>query len=83
MRFWATHGGHAGNARQRTILDRLLQAGPAGFVGGMTTRTAASLTGASRATAQRDLAELVAAGMLRLLPGGGQSSAYEVVWAAA
>ena len=83
VRFWATHGGHACNARQRKILDRLLQAGPAGFVGGMTTRKAAALTGASRATAQRDLAELVAAGMLRPLPGGGRSSAYEVVWAAA
>ena len=80
VRFWAAHAGQTCNARQRKILDRLLQAGPVGFVGGMTTRKAAALTGASRATAQRDLAELVAAGMLRPLPGGGRSSAYEVVW---
>jgi Fic family protein len=80
VRFWARHAGHACNARQVKILDRLLQAGPGGFEGGMTTRKAAALTGASRATAQRDLAELVAAGLLRPLPGGGRSSAYEVAW---
>lgn len=37
------------NVRQRKIVDRLLEACPDGFVGGMTTRKAASLTGASRA----------------------------------
>ena len=46
----------------------------------MTTRKAAALTGASRATAQRDLADLVAAGLLRPLPGGGRSAAYELAW---
>ena len=80
VRFWAQHGHVACNTRQRKILDRMLEAGPDGFVGGMTTREAAALTGASRATAQRDLAELVAALLLRPLPGGGRSAAYEVVW---
>lgn len=80
VRFWALHAGHACNPRQIKLLDRMLQAGPDGFSGGMTTRKAASLTGASRATAQRDLAELVAAGLLRPLPGGGRSAAYDVAW---
>jgi Fic family protein len=78
VRFWARHADFPCNARQRKILDRLLDAGPEGFIGGMTTRKAAALTGASRATAQRDLAELVEAGMLEPLPGGGRSAAYRV-----
>ncbi len=80
VRFWAQHPPHALNARQLKIVDRMLQAGPEGFEGGMTTRKAAGLTGASRATAQRDLAELVAAGLLRPLAGRGRSAAYAVVW---
>jgi Fic family protein len=80
VRFWAQHGHLACNPRQRKIVDRLLQAGPDGFVGGMTTRKAAALTGASRATAQRDLAELVDAGLLEPLAGGGRSAAYALAW---
>jgi Fic family protein len=76
VRFWARHGHVVCNARQRKILDRLLDAGRDGFVGGMTTRKAAALTGASRATAQRDLAELVDTGLLEPLAGGGRSTAY-------
>lgn len=80
LRFWAHHPHHACNERQRKIMDRMLQAGPDGFEGGMTTRKATALTGASRATAQRDLAELVAWGLLRPLPARGRSAAYEVEW---
>jgi len=55
----------------------MLDAVPNGFEGGMTNRKYASLTKASPATAQRDLADLVAKGCLVAL-GSGQSARYEL-----
>jgi Fic family protein len=46
----------------------------------MTTRKYASLTGVSKATAQRELADLVDQGLLRPNPGGGRSVSYDVAW---
>ena len=48
-----------------------------GFVGGMTNKKYAHLNRVSPATAQRDLAELAARGVLRL-QGGGRSVRYEL-----
>ena len=55
----------------------MLDAGPAGYVGGMTNRKYANLTKSSAPTAQRDLAELVALGCL-VPAGGGRSARYEL-----
>ena len=52
------------NARQEKALIRLFQAGPAGFTGGLSAGNYASITGASPATARRDLGELVELGAL-------------------
>lgn len=79
-RFWQRHAGGSLTERQRKVLNRLLDAGPGGFEGGMTTRKYASLTGVSKATAQRELANLVDQGLLRLNPGGGRSVSYDVAW---
>jgi Fic family protein len=79
--FWQRHAGASLTERQRKVLNRLLAAGPGGFAGGMTTRKYAGMTGASRATAQRELADLVARGLLCPNPGGGRSASYDVVWA--
>ena len=49
---------------QAKSLNSLLDAGPRGFEGGLTTRKYVSIAGVSRATAYRDLAALVEAGML-------------------
>ena len=46
--------------RQRKALLRMLQEGPEGFKGGLTAGKYTSITGASPATATRDLADLVA-----------------------
>jgi Fic family protein len=64
-RFWMRHGPSALNARQRKALNALLDAGPGGFLGGMTNRKYAHLNHVSPATAQRDLAELEQRGILR------------------
>lgn len=79
-RFWQTHGGVALNDRQMKVVRRLLEAGPGGFEGGLSTRKYASLTRTSRATAQREIADLVAKGLLARLPGGGRSTSYALAW---
>jgi Fic family protein len=79
-RFWQRHAGAKLTERQRKVFNRLLDAGPGGFEGGMTTRKYAGLTGASKATAQRELADLVEQGLLRPNPGGGRSASYDVAW---
>ena len=79
-RFWQRHAGARLTERQRKVLNRLLDCGPGGFEGGMTTRKFAGLTGVSKATAQRELAGLVEQGLLRPNPGGGRSASYEPAW---
>ncbi len=77
--FWARHAEDPINERQRKALNRLLDAGPDGFQGGMTTRKYAALTRCSPVTASRDLAELVERTCLRSY-GAGRSTAYELIW---
>jgi len=79
-RFWLRHQTTHLNERQRKALNRLLDAGPEGFAGGMNTRKYMSLTKASRATAYRELADMVEKGCLQATDKGGRSSGYEVVW---
>jgi Fic family protein len=77
--FWARHRQTPINDRQRKVLNRLLDAGPDGFQGGMTTRKYASLTHCSPITASRDLAALATVGLLRT-SGAGRSTAYQIPW---
>ena len=53
------------NARQEKALLRLFEAGPEGFAGGLSAKNYRSITGAPSATATRDLADMVALGVLR------------------
>ncbi|MBE9544149.1 MAG: Fic family protein [Proteobacteria bacterium] len=78
--FWKRYAQTDLNVRQRKAINRLLDAGPGGFEGGMTNRKYAGLTHVSRATAQRELADLVAKGILQPNPGGGRSASYDLVW---
>ena len=61
--------------------NRLLDAGPQGFIGGINNRKYMGLTRTSRATAWRELSDLVAKGCLVPTGKGGRSSAYEIPWA--
>jgi Fic family protein len=76
-RFWIQHSQDPLNERQRKALNLMLDAGPGGFVGGMTNRKYSHLTKTSAATAQRDLAELVALKCL-LSVGVGRAARYEL-----
>jgi Fic family protein len=77
--FWWSHRRSGFNSRQQTLLNRLLDAEPEGFTGGMTLRKAISLTKVSRATAWRDLAQLVDHQAIEPI-GEGRSRAYRIRW---
>ncbi len=76
-RFWLDHNGKNLTVRQRKVVNLLLDAGPNGFEGAMSTRKYESITGASRATASRELIELEAMGLLQQT-GAGRSTRYHV-----
>lgn len=73
-RFWLKHKNTFLNEKQRKVLNRLLNEGE-NFKGGMNTRKYMSLTYTSRATAYRELADLVAKGCLEAR-GSGRSVSY-------
>jgi len=79
-RFWKHYARTNIKERQSKVLNRLLDAGPGGFEGGLTNRKYAGMTHVSRATAQRELADLVQKGLLRPNPGGGRSTSYDLCW---
>jgi Fic family protein len=62
------------NPRQRKGIERMLEAGPDGFAGGMTTRKYIAITRTSKATATRDLQEL--ADQHILTPAGAGRSVH-------
>ena len=77
--FWWHHRHSGFNTRQQKLLNRLLDAEPEGFTDGLSQRKAIRLTHASRATAWRDLADLVAKQALEPF-GALRSSAYRISW---
>ncbi|MEI6438510.1 MAG: Fic family protein [Candidatus Omnitrophota bacterium] len=79
--FWQIHSQTGMNERQRKIVNRLLDAGEGRFQGGLTTRKYVSLAKTSRATAFREIADLVDKKVLvRRAEGQGRSVSYELNW---
>ncbi|MBI5399972.1 hypothetical protein HZB07_05125 [Candidatus Saganbacteria bacterium] len=78
--FWNQHAQTELNERQKKIINRILEAGPGNFVGGLTTRKYVSLAKVSRATAFREITDLIDKKILRQLPGQGRSVHYDLVW---
>ncbi len=58
-RYWGTHAASTFSERQRKVLQKLLDAGDGGFLGGLTAEKYCKITGASKATATRDLGDLL------------------------
>lgn len=75
--FWVEHAGLELSTRQRKVLNVLLDAGPGGFQGGMSTRKYESLGATSRATASRELLQMEEFGLLRRV-GAGRATRYYV-----
>ncbi len=78
--FWRQHGHLPLTERQRKVLNRLLDAGRGGFEGGLTTRKYASMAAVSRATAFREISQLVEWGAITQAVGKGRSVRYDLVW---
>lgn len=75
--FWLKHAHSNFNQRQRKTLQKLLDAGDGGFAGGMTAEKHSKITGASKATATRDLSDLLQQGAL-LSYGIGKATKYAI-----
>ena len=68
------------NERQIKVINRLLDAGAGGFEGGLKNKKYMGIAHTSRATAQRELADLVNKGILIKMPGRGRSVSYDLDW---
>jgi Fic family protein len=77
-RFWQAHAQTVLTERQVKILNRLLDAYGIEFVDGIAARQYQSITGVSKATATRDLAELQQKGCLQATGAGGRSARYVI-----
>jgi len=77
-RFWENHENDL-NKRQTRVVKRMMQEGPEGFAGGMSARKYAAITDCSKATATRDLRDLVDQGIFSQLPGSGSNTSYDLV----
>ena len=78
--FWKRHAQTAVNERQRQVLNKLLDAGKGRFEGGLSTRKYVSMTKTSRATAWREIEDMLQKKIIRAMPGGGRNTAYEIAW---
>lgn len=66
---------HKLNERQFKVINRMMEAGPTGFEGGMSAANYGAITKAPKATATRDLQALVQMAAL-VVKGGGRSTRY-------
>ncbi len=64
------------NERQLKVIGKMLQAGPQGFEGGMNATKYISITKTSKATATRDLQDLLEKNVLQKNEQGGRSTSY-------
>jgi len=78
--FWNKHAQTLINDRQKKVINRILEAGEGNFTGGLTTRKYVSIAGVSRATAFREIADLLGKKILRQMPGKGRSVHYDLLW---
>lgn len=79
-RFWQEFAETSLNPRQKKVINRLLDVGRGNFEGKLAAGNYRSLAKTSKATASRDLDDLLKKGVLRLMKGGGRSTRYDLVW---
>ena len=65
------------SASQKKVLNKLYDAGPDGYSGGMSTEKYVAIAGVSRATAYRELTDMVAVGLL-VRSGQGRGTRYRM-----
>lgn len=77
-KFWQRYQAEL-NDRQEQVIARMFKSGVAGFEGGINAQKYMKITDCSKATATRDLAELLEQGCIVRLPGSGRNTRYELV----
>lgn len=75
--FWNLFSNVSLNERKKKVIQRLLDEGDGGFLGGLSAEKYIKLTGASKATATRDLSDLLGSGML-FSNGQGKAMRYYI-----
>ena len=75
-KFWQKYEKKEITERQRKVISRMFEEEPEGFKGGMTTRKYVGIAKTSRATAYRELDDLVKKGLLISSEKGGRSQSY-------
>lgn len=75
-----TAGLPAGDRATDNLVDVLMDAGSGGFEGGLTTRKYVSMAKVSRATAFREISDMVKKHVLKQNPGRGRSVSYDLEW---
>ncbi len=78
--FWKCHRDASLNDHQRKVVSKLVEAGPGGFKGGLTTRKYVSIAKVSRATAYREIIDLAEKKILQPNSGKGRSVSYDLLW---
>jgi len=78
--FWENHNQAQLTERQCKVINRLLDVGPGGFKGGLTTRKYMGMTKTSRATAYREITDLLDKKMLVQNLGKGRNVNYDLAW---
>ncbi|HHH18963.1 MAG TPA: Fic family protein [Campylobacterales bacterium] len=79
-KFWDKCRDKQLNTRQRKVLTKILELGKENFIGGLNTKKYMAIAKTSRATAVRDINELLAYGCIRQIEGtAGRSVRYEVL----
>lgn len=80
VEFWNQHTQIELNKRQKKVITRILELGPGNFTGGLTTRKYVSIVKVSRATAFREISDMLDKKILQQLHGKGRSVHYDLVW---
>lgn len=77
-RFWQRHAATVLKERQIKVLNRLLDTAGEGFENGINAGKYKSMAKVSKATATRDLTDLLEKGCLHKMPGAGRSTRYTI-----
>jgi Fic family protein len=78
--FWKNFSQTTFNDRQRKVINLILNIGKDEFEGGLTTRKYSSIAKVSRATAFREIADLLDKKVLIQNPSKGRSTSYDLNW---
>lgn len=76
--FWQKHAQVALNKNQLKVINRLLEARPGEFTGGLSTRKYVAMAKVSRATAYRDIDDMLRKKLLVQRKGKGRSVSYDL-----